>query len=271
MRTIFCILYITALAQIAPAQNPGYLGKHIQVFACLEPGISFARYNNTFSALEEYTGVPADLSNNYGLVLTPGFGIEGTVSKSLALGLNMHFFRVINPVYDLFYLPGENPDHLYIGETITKWNPLGFYLKFYPFKRKGVIAPVGQYHQFEVFTGKANVANGKYIVDDQESFEELVYYVYSSPTEFPVMTTDVSTLGYPDFRVTGLRYTFGNEMVIADKIPLELGGTFTWCLEKVDDNLFDYSQSGLLLPMVDEQLVKSLVVGLTLKVGYWVL
>lgn len=210
------------LASVSWSQNPGYLGKHFNAYFLLEP--SFALRSDleyAYSPTQDYVG-------QYGLEITPGFGAEYTVSKSVTMGLNFRFVSnkvMVNTYYNTFESSIHPPT--YIGETLAKAMMTGIYAKFYSFNKRGFIAPVGKYHQLEILFGRSHLATYDNLTPNSDAMisDYDVYYIGNEYyLEDVVLKPTIEELGFDDKLMNiALRYTYGVETILFDKVPVEYG------------------------------------------------
>ncbi len=119
-------LMISFLPLIVSAQVPGYLGKKtlLTADASLFPGFLYA----------QSTDVPIRLNTRVALVL------DQVVSRKSSMGLAGGYYHT-----QYLYTSNNGMGNAEINGYSAAWN-----VKFYSFKRKGNIAPVGPYQQIEL-------------------------------------------------------------------------------------------------------------------------
>lgn len=223
--SIFSPFAIFVIAQLSAvqlrAQNPGFEGKHLSVYGMYDA--SFAL--RTVASIYTYGDHGVEPSvGAYGVEVTPGLGMEYTFSTSVTAGVNARFIKSEIP-FSAFYRSENIRDlQAYCGETISSGIFMGIYLKYYRFEKKGMLAPVGRYHQFELITGTSEYQTGKVYSQDRELLQDFM-------DDYPVVpyhiTDNVESLDLGRYRQTFVRYTVGEETVVFNNVPIDLGIQFS--------------------------------------------
>ena len=141
--------------------------------------------------------------------------------------------------------------------------------QFHPFNKRGVIAPIGRYHQFEIITGRQQISNGEYYTTDPDLMDYLASLTSDgfSATDHTIVS-DVSELGFPDIPYAYLRYTFGGQTVIYDQFPIDFGMYLNYPANLLSasantSTAYYYSHSN--------EMLNSLAIGFTFRIGFFVL
>lgn len=268
MKKSLLILCMT-LASVMHAQNPGYMGKHWMVYAITDIAAVFEQESAAVDNYESYAGVSLNPAK-FRVGMFPGIGTEYTISKSVTMGANFRYVVLHNSIQ--YYNNNESnmnrPTLVYGGETRIQSMMYGGYLKFHPFYKKGVIAPIGRYHQFEIISGKQRISNGDYYTTDPELMDYLASLTSDgfSATDHTIVS-DVSELGFPDISYAYFRYTFGGQTVIHDRYPVDLGMYINYPADLLaiagSESSFYYSHSN--------EMLNSLAIGFTFRIGFFVL
>ncbi len=168
-------LFLLRLANLQ-AQAPGYLGFNSH----LQGDIS------SFLAIRPFT---QDKDSSININLRYGAHWEQVISRRFSVGASMHRLSTS------FWYEDEAP----FGKgKLESWD-MGIFIRMYSFRKRGNIAPIGQYQQLEV-----------------------LYLSYQ--------LTDVDRLYFPDgrkelgtFSDIGLLYSFGTQRIIWDRFSLNIG------------------------------------------------
>ena len=152
---LFMSLCCTAFLAPAGAQVPGYMGKRWSLHYNAEvfPAFYAPRYSPDFSNL-----------TRVGMNLTHEFTTDYVMSRNTALGVSFRLNRTAvkaNTVNNLNPLDPYDNDATYFYFLDLKDYWYGFYLKHFHYRRKGSIAPVGQYSRFELAFGRCHSDTGK--------------------------------------------------------------------------------------------------------------
>ena len=114
----------------------------------------------------------------------------------------------------------------YLGDIKLNANFGSFYLKFFPFERKGVIAPIGHYNKFEFIFGMVKGSTGGWSSD----FYDPDIEAYHSNGETLILP-EFEDLNYQlDERIMGFIYTFGNTWAFTDKLIFDFSTQFGWLI-----------------------------------------
>lgn len=277
MRNTILSICLLAAGFTAGAQNPGYLGKHLNVYAMMDPSFAWRYFDEEVDYYIEYYYFPATVDKQYGMEVTPGLGIEYTLGKTVTAGVSMRFLANKTP---LTLLMNANLDEIappaYVGETNVKGTYTGFYLKFYSFRRDGFIAPVGKYHQFEFITGKSHFETLEGGVTNGYTQPDVSYMFYDIPGNYDFYDLDftnaVEDLQYEPVRSNFLRYAYGAETVLFNKVPLDYSMFLTLPITRLSLDDY-YDETGI--TDANDYNVKStastMIIGLSLKVGFLVI
>jgi len=225
------ILMLIALS--AATQSPGFAGKHFSVNGGM--GITPAFYNWVYDN-DLYDGIST--LPGIGMNVTPAIGAEYVLTKGLVLGGNFMFNSLNNPMH--YFEDGrifnDYEAHGYFGETKVKSKYFGVYLKFYKYKKKGAIAPIGRFQQLEFIKGSSTLENGDVVVTNEDSYELYAYLWSNSNYYFESfnMVDDISKVGFTDpVKQTYIKYAYGYETVLFDKIAATLSVQASYPLNKL--------------------------------------
>lgn len=132
------ILILFLLINISLAQTPGYTGKkniiELEVFGYPAIGNTL-NYRNQ----EGYNG-------HIGLNLRSSLRLERVLSRTVSVGVSGGTFST-RAIY-----PYKNPKNIQqFGYTAINATPIHVFTRLYDLKRFGSLAPIGVYHQFDVF------------------------------------------------------------------------------------------------------------------------
>jgi|JI6StandDraft_1071083.scaffolds.fasta_scaffold72107_2 hypothetical protein len=225
--TLLLIAMLSIITCATYAQTPGYMGKRFIAKIELLTTPTFYKLNdiNEYEKYEDITSI-----NAIGLSVTPSIGIEYVLSKGVSAGVALRANSLKMPMN--FYIKDEYYDYDiseyfisgYLGEVKLKSKMTSLYFKFHPHQKRGSIAPIGRYHQLEFIFGGTTFVTGKTVLTDPsdpaaqlETLDEFNYTLYD----------DVSEMEYEDrMPIQMLKYAFGYETVLKDKIPLEMSMQF---------------------------------------------
>lgn len=223
----FNIFLLTAILSVitftSKAQSPGYMGKKFIAKVELLTTPTFYKRNdiNGYEKYEDVTSI-----NGFGFSVTPSIGIEYVIGKGASAGIAFRTSSLKMPMN--FYIQEEFYDEDveeyftigYLGETKLKSKMTSIYFKFYPHEKRGSIAPIGRFHQLEFLFGGTTYENGEVIITDpldpDANLDSPGYLNY-------ILYDDVSELAFEEkIPIQMLKYAYGFETVIKDKIPVEM-------------------------------------------------
>lgn len=262
----------TLIGSVLCAQNPGYMGKHWMVYAVTDFAAVLSGDNGSWvlDEYESYAGVSLNRTQ-FRVGLYPGIGTEYTISKSVTMGNSVRYMVLYNALdfYESYTNSTNELRPLYAGETRGQSIMYSGYLKFHPFKNRGVIAPIGRYHQFELITGKLKISNGDYYTTDPvliEFLAEQTTYSNFNYTDYTI-ESDISELGFGDINYAYLRYSFGGQTVVYDRYPIDLCMYITFPANllantNVRSSFYDAHYG---------EMLNTLTLGFTFRIGFFVL
>ncbi|MFI5172385.1 MAG: hypothetical protein ACHQFW_08340 [Chitinophagales bacterium] len=203
------------------AQVPGYMGQRWAVYG--DVALSPAYYKQ-YLANDVFNRSPV---HNWGLNCRYEISTDLTFNKSQALGISLKHITTTIP---FAYYTTKIPENVigyelasYTGDVRLNANFISFYVKIFPFKNKGSIAPVGHYNKLEFAIGTAKAKTGKYVRTQYSSSD---YYDYENET---LILTDFEYLNYQREKpMIGLLYSFGNQIVVFDKGIFDLNTQIGW-------------------------------------------
>lgn len=211
------------------AQNPGYLGKKMEV------GLSFGLLNNPFGVRKSDVGTYPIKSRMIQPDLSMGIQASATLSHKLAAVINYQSGGVMS--YDeMEFLPGnlinrsENEFVKIWGRNRTSNTNIG--LRFYS-NRKGSVAPVGAF--VSLSAGSASIQ-----LKELEHRSYQVPYFYDDEASQELTSTLQIDLNDYDYKRNVLRYLgfgAGNAMVVHnDRLKLEYELVFNLPFPNFNDN-----------------------------------
>ncbi len=206
--TLFTILFVS-VCLFVQAQVPGYAGKKLGI--SLDLGLSPALNKYMTSTFEEMeaAGYSSDLPK-VGVNMIPGVNMEYVLSKSIALGVDYTYFNKRSTIHYFFREDNETyHTYGYAGETKLSAGMPGFYFKYYPFRKKGSIAPIGKYHELAFFIGNIKVKTGDLVVNAFDA--QYFMYIIQDPD---ISVTDFEELNYDPVRTCFIKYAFGSEKIV---------------------------------------------------------
>ncbi|MBK7038225.1 MAG: hypothetical protein IPH42_18330 [Bacteroidetes bacterium] len=209
-------------------QNPGYMGSKWVVYGstALSPAL-----NKRYLELDQEGNSTAP---NIGVNVRFDISTDFTLSKIVAIGGSVKHITTKIPY--AYYSVDLNTDlsnfdeASYFGDVTLNANFASFYLKFYPFGRRGVIAPVGNYNKFELMVGMIGGSTGGWSSDTYDPTISR-YYEYGESLILPTF----EDLNYQlDEKVFGLLYTFGNSWAFTEKLLFDFSTQFGWVIGSSD-------------------------------------
>lgn len=270
-RTIFLSIF-ALVAKAMLAQSPGYMGKHFQVYAALEPTFQIRPMEHEWEYYLDNYPVTTEYGK-FGVGVNPAFGIEATLNKTFVAGVDIRFASSKAPIH-MYYnetLDEDSPP-AYFGEAKFKGMFTGFYMKIYSHRKHGFLAPIGRYHQFEFITGKGHMEASGYSTLDYYDLEYQMYYDEYNASDFTPQTS-IEPLQRDPFKMGTIRYTFGSETVLFNNFPTDFGIQVTLPPSFWNQVYSDYSAPRGLLDynyQVQQSMFASTFVGFTMRFGYFV-
>ena len=270
-RTILLSIFALAAKAIF-AQSPGYMGKHFQVYAALEPTFQWRPMDSEWEYYSENYSVPTEYGK-YGVGVNPAFGLEATLNKTFVAGVDLRFASTKAPIH-MYYNERTNDDSpfAYFGESKFKGMFYGFYMKVYSHRKHGFLAPIGRYHQFEYITGKGQMEASGYTTLDYYDLEYQKYYGEYNASDF-IPQTSIEALQFDPFKMGTFRYTFGSETVLFNIFPADFGIQFTFPPSFWKDAYDDYTLGNGIIDyneQVQDCMTASTWIGFTMRLGYFV-
>ncbi|MBX7050049.1 MAG: hypothetical protein K1X40_12815 [Chitinophagales bacterium] len=242
MKRIILALCSLAISASAIAQVPGYMGKRLQIYASVEPTFDFRYITDglDYYLQQPEVTIPTEYGN-YGIGVTPGVGIEYTLNNTFVMGADVKWKQAKAQLH-MYYNTASNPDipYGYLGEGKISGMLTGFYFKIYSHRKHGYIAPIGRYHQFEILTGKFSMQESGYSSTDFYAVDYQEYYSNLSLQASELTpVASLSQLNFDPHRISYLRYVFGGETVLFDKVPADIGIQFAMPLSFVQYGDYD--------------------------------
>lgn len=261
LKQFIVVLFIMFSLVSAQAQNPGYLGKHLQVYAIAEPGIGFRGLssNDMFEALQFEYDDAFEVNERIAFEVPIGLGAEYTCSSRITLGSNIRFIKteVLTNAYET-EIDGES--YTYIGEVQNKGTLFGYYIKVYTTKKHGSIGPIGRYNKYEVITGRMQTSS--------YGFHTLDTRYLSSPT---TLVDDFTLIDDEPTKILLLRYTLGSENVYFDHLVLDIGFQISATLFNLTNEELLHFESYYTSPAyILDNAAKGLQLGIVINPGYFV-
>ena len=234
---------LSAITFTSNAQSPGYMGKKFIAKVELLTTPTFYKKNdiNDYEIYEDAGSIKP-----IGFSITPSIGIEYVLGKGVAAGIALRTSSLKMPMHiyiEETYLDERIDEYVsvgYLGEVKLKSNMTSMYFKFYPHQKRGAIAPLGRFHQLEYIFGHTTYTNGKSKITDPT---DPTIYNNGTGTRNYILYEDVSDLGFEEkipFQM--LKYAYGFETVIKDKIPLEMSLQFAF---SVTDYISELTGNGI--------------------------
>lgn len=264
------IMLLLTLSTVAVAQIPGYGGKRFSVNAGM--GITPAFYNWVYDN-KDYEGISS--LPGIGLNVTPQIGAEFVLTKGAMIGGSLMMNSLNKPI-DYFEdsLNGysDYDAHGYFGETKVKSKYWSVYFKFYRYEKRGVIAPIGRFHQLEFIKGSSTVENGDVVVTN---YADLIQYLendnYAYYDSF-YMKSDVSQLGFTNpIKQIYLKYAYGYETVLFDKLAttlsVQVSYPFSQFITSDDNNSYEHERFE---SVIRDRAWGALGFSMNLGIGYFV-
>lgn len=229
LRGMFLLGLICVQAISLHAQNPGYLGKKMEV------GLSLGLLNNPFGVSKSDIGTYPIKSRMIQPDLSIGFQASATLSNKWAVVISQQFGGVMS--YDeMEFLPGnlinrtENEFVKIWGRNRTSNTNIG--LRLYS-NRKGSVAPVGAFFSFSA--GSASI---KLRELDHQSYVVPDYYIDEASQELPsTLQIDLNDYDYKRNVLRYLGFGTGNAMVVhEDRLKVEYELVFNLPFPNFNDN-----------------------------------
>ncbi len=261
---IFVLFVINGITQ-----NPGYMGSKWVVYGstALSPALNkrYLEVDQEGNSSVSNIGINArfDISTDY------------TLSKIVAIGGSVKHITTNIPYayYTVDLNSNISPYDVasYFGDVKLNANFASFYLKFYPFGRRGVIAPIGNYNKFELMVGMIGGSTGGWSSDAYDS--ELLRYFEDGVS---LILPEFEDLNYQlDESVFGLIYTFGNTWAFTDKLLFDFSTQFGWIVQSsifaegdlkrnIGDNEFDYESNAT------DRIQGSFLMNFNFGIGYFI-
>ncbi len=228
MKRISINLIFVLFALNGITQNPGYMGSKWVVYGstALSPALNkrFLDLDSEGNSSVSNVGINArfDISTDY------------TLSKIVAIGASVKHITTNIPYayYTVNLNSNISPYEVasYYGDVNLQANFASFYLKFFPFGRRGVIAPVGNYNKFELMVGMIGGKTGGWSSDIYDP--SLIHYSNNGES---LVLPEFSDLNYQlDEKVFGLIYTFGNTWAFTEKLLFDFSTQFGWVIGSSD-------------------------------------
>ncbi len=217
-------LFFVLIALNGITQNPGYMGSKWVVYG--STAISPALNNRYLDLDREGNSSVSNVSINARFDISTDY----TLSKAVVFGGSVkHITTNIPYAYytvDLNNAISPYDVASYFGDVKLNANFASLYIKFYPFGRRGVIAPVGNYNKFELIIGMIGGKTGGWSSDFYDP--ELSRYNNNGES---LILPEFSDLNYQlDEKVVGLVYTFGNSWAFTDKLLFDFSTQFGWLI-----------------------------------------
>ena len=197
MRILFIlVIFLLSSGSSFSQSAPGYMGKRLSVYFTPALGVSL-QYD------EEKDLVP-------GINLRNDFSADYAFSKSIAAGFSVKLVKT--KLNDAFYYQSYSGfSKAYDGDVRLSGILYSVYIKNFNFNKRGYIAPVGFYSQWEFVygsvegSGTSGIAGSDYGYEYESDFEEL---------EFDKTTT------------WGIIYSFGRQNLFLDKLYINTSASF---------------------------------------------
>lgn len=276
------IILVTAILSVitftSKAQSPGYMGKKFIVKVELLTTPTFYKLNdiNGYETYENVTSI-----NGFGFSFTPSVGIEYVIGKGASAGIALRTSSLKMPMnyYELGSGYDEELEEYYtlgfVGETKLKTKMTSIYLKFYPHKKRGSIAPLGRFHQFELIVGGTTYQNGEVIITNQT--DPNAQLVGAGDYQNYILYDDINELSFEEkIPIQMLKYAYGYETIIKDKIPIEMSMQIAFSVAKsfaeLTGNVVSYKSYGefLFYENLNDRFSRSLNITFNIGLGYLV-
>ncbi|MEZ5013683.1 MAG: hypothetical protein R2794_05275 [Chitinophagales bacterium] len=203
------ILAVIVLPAFSQALIPGYMGKRLGFIADVDLG--YANYH--YSGISNYGARYFDYIP-HGLNTRVGLNLDYTIAVNTNVGFG--YQRLFTKIPFSYYSTASNDDFGtpsgFLGDVKVGANIYSVFIKFYSFKNKGAIAPIGRYNKFEIGVYTPSVKTGKNVLTDVPHDAAYPYAL----ADIPVAQIEDLDFGNPDAGFVFF-YSFGGENIVADK------------------------------------------------------
>ncbi len=232
---IYSLMILSCIS--VQAQTPGYQGHKFGVY--VSTALSPALYKDY---LEEDIGNNSEIGK-VGINARFDLSADYTLSKIVVFGGSVKHLSTKMP-YSYYTTPINSDVSPYdvasfLGDIKLNANFGSFYFKFFPFKKKGAIAPVGHYSKLEMVFGKVVGTNGGFVANT---------YIGSNShnNTGTLILPEFEALNYQvDETVFAFIYSFGNTWAFTDKLLFDFSTQFGYVFKTGGiENIFYRDNTG---------------------------